>query len=117
MKMKNNFIDNQIQVGGPNDCPAATTTISNSEYNFSSPAAYGWVCPKCRRVYSPSTEMCLYCGGNTNVIPITVGNKTFPDDWLIYHVTDPLKEPEIHLDKDWKNKEFFVDYNKPNVSY
>ena len=53
---------NQIQVGGPNDCPAATTTISSSEYNFSLPAAYGWVCPKCGRVYSPSTSMCCYCG-------------------------------------------------------
>lgn len=24
---------------------------------------YGWVCPKCGRVYAPSQEMCLYCGG------------------------------------------------------
>ena len=23
---------------------------------------YGWVCPKCGRVYAPSQEMCLYCG-------------------------------------------------------
>lgn len=23
----------------------------------------GWECPKCGRVYSPSTIMCLYCGG------------------------------------------------------
>lgn len=22
----------------------------------------GWECPKCGRVYSPSTPMCLYCG-------------------------------------------------------
>lgn len=25
---------------------------------------YGWVCPTCRRVYSPFTTMCPYCGGN-----------------------------------------------------
>ena len=23
----------------------------------------GWGCPKCGRVYSPFTPMCLYCGG------------------------------------------------------
>lgn len=23
---------------------------------------YGWICPKCSRVYSPYTCMCLYCG-------------------------------------------------------
>ena len=22
----------------------------------------GWICPKCGRVYSPFTQMCLYCG-------------------------------------------------------
>lgn len=25
-------------------------------------APQGWVCPKCGRVYSPLTPMCLYCG-------------------------------------------------------
>lgn len=25
---------------------------------------YGWVCPTCKRVYSPFTTMCPYCGGN-----------------------------------------------------
>ena len=23
---------------------------------------YGWICPKCGRVYSPTTNQCLYCG-------------------------------------------------------
>ena len=23
---------------------------------------YGWVCPKCGRVYAPNQAMCLYCG-------------------------------------------------------
>lgn len=88
---------NQIQVGGPNDCPAVTATISSDDYSFSAPQAYGWVCPKCGRVYSPYTTMCIYCGGNSNTVPITCNDKTFPDDWLIYHVTDPLTEPKIHL--------------------
>ena len=25
---------------------------------------YGWICPKCGRVYAPSQEMCLYCKGD-----------------------------------------------------
>ena len=24
---------------------------------------YGWICPKCGRVYSPATSQCLFCGG------------------------------------------------------
>lgn len=24
----------------------------------------GWKCPECGRVYSPTTPMCFYCGGN-----------------------------------------------------
>lgn len=52
---------NQIQVGGPNDCPTATTTVSSSGYDFPLPIVYGWVCPKCGRVYAPSISMCCYC--------------------------------------------------------
>lgn len=26
----------------------------------------GWICPKCGRVYSPFTQMCLYCGNNNS---------------------------------------------------
>lgn len=39
-------------------------------------APKGWVCPKCGRVYAPSTPMCWYCGKeeirnvpNTSAIP------------------------------------------------
>ena len=27
------------------------------------PLNYGWICPKCGRVYSPTTNQCLFCGG------------------------------------------------------
>lgn len=32
------------------------------DYTFNG-GNYGWICPKCGRVYSPFTQMCLYCGG------------------------------------------------------
>ena len=36
----------------------------------------GWICPKCGRVYSPFTQMCLYCKlNNTTTVP-NLGNRT-----------------------------------------
>ena len=36
----------------------------NLEYEDVTPVGkMGWICPKCGRVYSPSTSQCLYCGG------------------------------------------------------
>ena len=32
----------------------------------------GWVCPKCGRVYSPTTIMCLCCGGNEATVHTTM---------------------------------------------
>lgn len=37
-------------------------------YNYFS--QQGWICPKCGRVYSPSTSMCFYCG-NESVTTVT----------------------------------------------
>lgn len=39
----------------------------------------GWECPKCGRVYSPTTSMCYYCGNGTktttpNTTPPSTGN-------------------------------------------
>ena len=28
----------------------------------------GWECPKCKRIYSPTTVMCSYCPQNNNSI-------------------------------------------------
>ena len=32
---------------------------------FDSHVAQGWQCPVCRRVYSPTTPMCWYCGNES----------------------------------------------------
>lgn len=34
----------------------------------------GWICPKCGRVYSPFTQMCLYCKSNNTTTVSNLGN-------------------------------------------
>lgn len=34
-----------------------------AENNHPTQLNYGWVCPKCGRVYSPYASMCSYCTG------------------------------------------------------
>ena len=34
-------------------------------------ASQGWMCPICKRVYSPYTSMCFYCGGGQKTILTT----------------------------------------------
>lgn len=34
----------------------------------------GWICPKCGRVYSPFTKMCLYCGHNNTTTISNLGD-------------------------------------------
>ena len=48
----------------------------NDEFN----APQGWVCPKCGRVYSPSTPMCWYCGGGRGSI---INAPTTKVDWTL----------------------------------
>lgn len=44
-------------------------------YEIKSYASLGWKCPECGRVYSPTTPMCFYCGGNkTSNINTTYNN-------------------------------------------
>jgi len=44
-------------------------------YEFQGFAAQGWQCPICKRVYSPTTSMCLYCGGEQKTI-VSTGTST-----------------------------------------
>ena len=42
------------------------------------PLNYGWICPKCGRVYSPTTSQCRFCGGtySPNVVYCGPNNGT-----------------------------------------
>lgn len=73
-------------------------------YNF---AQQGWQCPICKRVYSPSTVMCCYCGGDT-VISTDVSGTGI--DWqkhqsVTQSVTATYTEEDIRM----------CDYCKHNV--
>lgn len=53
-------------------------------YEFRGFIQQGWQCPICRRVYSPLTSMCLYCGTgeistSTSTNIETVSNKNNKD--------------------------------------
>lgn len=41
-------------------------------------APQGWQCPICKRVYSPTTPLCFYCGGGGQ---IDVNTKTDGGDY------------------------------------
>jgi len=45
-------------------------------YNF---AQQGWQCPICRRVYSPLTPVCFYCGGESKTWTSTGTGNSVPD--------------------------------------
>ena len=62
-------------------------------YNF---AQQGWQCPICKRVYSPLTMMCYYCGG---VAVISTGSTVdigvIDIDWQKHQsVTAPVYKPQ-----------------------
>ncbi len=49
-------------------------------------AQHGWQCPICKRVYSPFTPSCFYCG-NEQIIT-TTGATTARTDW-VEHQKEP----------------------------
>lgn len=50
-----------------------------SDYNIDF-TPQGWQCPICKRVYSPSTTMCYYCGNEKSSVATTTGEATI--DWV-----------------------------------
>lgn len=52
-------------------------------------APQGWQCPICKRVYSPTTPMCTYCGGeqktvtttSTDYVPFEILKSRTAKDW------------------------------------
>ena len=56
---------------------------------------YGWVCPKCGRVYAPSIPMCFTCGGDTNITYKTTCEGTGQPYSTTTASTDPKKYKDV----------------------
>ena len=73
-------------------------------YSYDNWYQQGWVCPKCGRVYSPSTPMCYNCGGNATQVyasPNTTGVN--PEKWWKDYVTcNPSLEKTLNSSDTFK---------------
>lgn len=70
-------------------------------------APKGWICPKCGRVYAPSTPMCWYCGGEktiTNQPTITAVPPPGWHDWL-QHMSAPDIPSVTYSTTTWASSE------------
>lgn len=45
------------------------------------PVQQGWQCPICKRIYSPTTYMCFYCGGDKTETSTTITVKGSTGDF------------------------------------
>ena len=59
-------------------------------------AQQGWQCPICKRVYSPFTQMCHYCGNSLSEINITFAKveQTLNDTVQKYRKINASREAE-----------------------
>lgn len=58
-------------------------------------AQQGWQCPICKRVYSPTTAMCYYCGNTETVTTNTTMIKTDKEQVGIRLPSGVLYAPEL----------------------
>lgn len=86
-----------------------------TEYDF---APRGWICPKCGRVYSPSTPTCFNCIGN-NPPTITSTGTGIPNDkgwWESYlKQTTTGSDKQIVSGSDYQNSTTYTWENVPHT--
>lgn len=72
---------------------------------------YGWTCPKCGRVYSPTQSMCLYCGPRISELTDINGNTALSEEEL-KKCTNTTNSFKYKIDCD------SIDYNEvPSMYY
>lgn len=57
-------------------------------------AQQGWQCPICRRVYSPTTPMCWYCGNEETITTtnLEIKSPSVDVDWMRQQVKTTSKQ-------------------------
>ena len=76
-------------IGGNYHCPNCDFSLHDLVYRGPSvdtlpqsnivPYQYGWICPKCGRVYAPGTIMCSFCGNGSHTITIGTMGGSIPE--------------------------------------
>lgn len=61
-------------------------------------AQQGWQCPVCKRVYSPTTPMCLYCGHGTITSTTSDPARENTVNALLVEDLNPMKIQWEHVD-------------------
>ena len=69
------FVYQHSKADEPQQTSAIVGDYPSFNWNF---IPQGWVCPKCGRVYSPTTIMCLVCGNQTIKTSSGTGAPTYP---------------------------------------
>lgn len=76
----NDIINRANRIYSSQKCHQYTDEITDEALNMIF-AQRGWVCPKCGRIYSPSTPECFYCNnqnarsGATTTLDIDINSK------------------------------------------
>jgi hypothetical protein len=92
-----------------------------NNFNF---APQGWECPKCKRVYSPTTMMCLYCPPKTTSttadlttvlcgVPVGAGGYGVPN----LHVADTTNRCLQYTSDPFSTSDFCTICNRPKSKH
>ena len=77
---------------------------------------YGWICPKCGRVYAPTQHMCLHCGPGTLGLTGISDSTPPPKEELekYTNISDPFKYKIDCGPTDWdKAPSMYYNSTKP----
>ena len=75
----------------------------------------GWECPKCKRVYSPTTSICSYCsqhtqGTATTETTLTANSSNSSNAWMVHNFEVDKKSTKCKICGLQKLQHPFISY-------